>query len=402
MLLKLCVKYRIFPSKEEDVVLRSLGFFATKLYNTDNYLRREAWMESGVIPSWYEQKVLLKDNHWYKLLPSQSAQQVCKELQGAYKSWFSLRKVDSEANPPLFRKKEMVSPVTFFQHFKLIDDTIRFSMSLKFRKETSIDHLSFKLNLWREIIGVSKMATILLKNNKWMVHVTYEIPDVPLKVAPEFMGVDLGIVNLATTSDTQGNSTIYSGGEALAVQHYFNKEIARVQSKTMKEHGKTHSKATDRMHCRKSRQVNQIIHNVSKSIIEEAKRNNVGTIVVGDVKNIRKGKHWNKKSGQKLHSWAFAKLTNQIMYKGMLSGIRVDVVSERYTSQTCSVCGVCCKANRKHRGLYVCKSCGTTINADQNGARNILQKYLQDNKLSRSIGIVTVPLIWRATNVRPT
>lgn len=396
------MKYRIHPNSVEEKALESLGFFATKLYNTDNYLRREVWAESGVIPSGFDQMKLLKENHWYRLLPSQSAQQVCKEVQGGYNSWFSLRKVDESANPPLFRRKSMLSPVTFFQQFKIIGDTIRFGMSRKFKEETGVGYLLFEIPLWREIDGVPKMATILFKEGKWMVHVVYDVPDVVPNCAPEFMGVDLGIVNLATTSDTQGNCTVYSGGEALAVQHYFNKEIARVQSKTMKEHKRSHSRATDRMHKRKFRQVNQIIHSVSRSIIEEAKRNDVGTIVVGDVKNIRKGKHWNKKGSQKLHSWAFAKLTNQITYKAMLSGIRVSVVSERYTSQTCSCCGVVRKSNRKHRGLYVCKSCGTTINADQNGARNILQKYLQDNNVSRSIGIVTMPLIWRATNVRPT
>jgi transposase, IS605 OrfB family, central region len=232
-----------------------------------------------------------------------------------------------------------------------------------------------------------------------------KFPEKPLNNNPEVMAVDLGIINLATTVDTNGNSTIYSGKQALAVQHYFNKEIAKVQSKTKKQHNKKWSNTLSRMCEKKKRQINQIIHTVTKEVVEEAKRNKVGTIVVGDLKNIRKdkegnGKNWGKKGNQKLHSWGFAKLISQIAYKAKLSGIRFEKVSERDTSKTCSVCGMVKKSNRKHRGLYQCK-CGNKMNADVNGARNILKKYLQENDISRSIGSVVEPSIWRSDNVVP-
>ena len=370
-------------------------------------MRRETWMETGKIPSGFSQMKLLKENYWYRLLPSQTAQRVCKELQEAYMSWFKLRKTDMGAHPPGFRKKSMLSPLTFYQQFKTDGDTVRFGMGRTFQKETGVKHLAFKLPQWKAIDGVAKAAIILYRDGKWMVHIIYEVPEPPLSGGEEVMAVDLGIINLAVTADTRGSSTVYSGGEALAVQHYFNKEIARVQSQTMKQHGKKHSKALDRMHKRKSRQVNQILHTVSKSIVEEAKQNEVGTIIVGDLKDIRKDKkkgkatNHGKKQNQKLHAWAFSKLTQQITYKAQLSGIQVEVVSEEYTSQTCSICGTVRKSNRKHRGLYVCKQCGTTMNADQNGARNILQKYLQEQNSSKSIGKLTMPSTRRVTNVRP-
>ena len=111
--MKLCVKYRINPKPEEEEILQKLGFYATKLYNTDNYMRREDWDKTGKIPSWYDQKKNLKDNHWYRLLPSQTAQAIIKNLQDAYVSWFKLRKTDEKAEPPMFRKKNRLSPLTF-------------------------------------------------------------------------------------------------------------------------------------------------------------------------------------------------------------------------------------------------------------------------------------------------
>jgi len=403
--MKLCIKYRINPTPEQEETLRKLAFCATKLYNTDNYIRREQWNKTGKILSWYDQKKELKENHWYKLLPSQTAQHICKNLQDNYNSWFKLRKIDKNARPPIFRKKNRLSPLSFYQQFKIENDIITFSMSRKFKKENDIGKLSFKITKWKKIEGIPKMANILFQDGKWMIHVVYEVPEKPLNNNPEVMAIDLGIINLATTVDTNGNSTIYSGRQALAVQHYFNKEIAKVQSKTMKQHNKKGSKAISRMHQRKSRQINQIIHTVTKEVIKEAERNKVGTIVVGDIKNIRKdkegnGKNWGRRGNQKLHSWGFAKLISQIEYKAKLSGIRFEKVSERDTSKTCSVCGMVKKSNRKHRGLYVCK-CGNRMNADVNGARNILQKYLQENNISKSIGSVVEPSIWRCVNVIP-
>lgn len=405
--MKLCIKYRINPNPKEEEILRKLGFYATKLYNTDNYMRREEWDKTGKIPSWYDQKKKLKENHWYKLLPSQTAQAVIKNLQDAYNSWFKLRKTDKNAGTPMFRKKSRLSPLTFYQQFTIEGDIITFVMSRKFKEENGIDRLSFKINNWREIEGTPKMANIIFQDGKWMVHVVYEVPEKPLNnyTNLEVMAVDLGIINLAATVDTNGNSTIYSGKQALAVQHYFNKKIAKVQSKTKKQHNKKGSKAITRMHKKKKRQVNQIIHTVTKEVVEEAKRNNVGTIVVGDIKNIRKdnegnGKDWGKTGNQKLHSWGFAKLISQIAYKAKLSGIRFEKVSERDTSKTCSVCGLVKKSNRKRRGLYQCE-CGNKMNADVNGAVNLLKKYLQERNSSRSIGSVVEPSIWRCVNVVP-
>jgi len=123
-------------------------------------------------------------------------------------------------------------------------------------------------------------------------------------------------------------------------------------------------------------------------------------LVVGDITNIRKDKNFGKVGNQKLHSWSFSKFIQQLEYKAMKAGIRFVRVNEAYTSQTCSVCKIIRKSNRKHRGLYVCKRCGNTINADVNGAVNILKKYLQDF-LSRSIGNVALPSVARIQNVVP-
>ena len=130
------------------------------------------------------------------------------------------------------------------------------------------------------------------------------------------------------------------------------------------------------------------------------KKNNVKTIVIGDITDIRKDKHWRKRTSQKLHSWSFSKLTQQIEYKSIQSGIRFVRVNERDTSKTCSCCGTIRKSNRITRGMYKCKICGRIQNADVNGATNILKKYLQLFPMeNRSSGCVAQPKVSMIENV---
>jgi len=399
--MKQTIIYKLKPNFEQEKHLHNLCSIATKLYNTDNYQRRKEWEEIGKIPSWYTQKKALKTNHWFRLLPSQTAQEVCHNLQGAYNSWFNLRKKDEKARPPGFRKKDMLSPISFFQQFKIVDNKIKLSMSMKYRKEKDIKLIEMEFNKWKEAQGTPKFCQIIFKKGKWFVHIVYEIEEPSVKLNDNVMAIDLGIINTATTVDTYGKTNIYSGKQILSIQHYFNKEKGKLQSILTKQYPKRYwSRTLNILQKKQDRQINQAMHNHSKSIIQDCKNKNIKTLIVGDITDIRKDKHWRKKQSQKLHSWSFSKFTKQLEYKAIQEGIRFVNVNEKYTSQKCNVCGVIRRSNRKYRGLYVCKKCGNSVNADVNGAVNILQKYLQDF-MSRSIGNVALPSVTRLQNVVP-
>lgn len=400
--MKQTIKFKLNPTKEQEGHLHNLCSITTKLYNTDNYQRRQEWEKTGKIPNAYVQKKALKNNAWFKLLPSQSAQEVCFNLQNNYKSWFKLRKKDKEANPPRFRKKEMLSPITFYQQFKVIDNKIILSVSRKYKEEKGIKNLQIEFTKWREEVGIAKMCQIIF-NKGWFANVIYEVADKQINLNKKVRAIDLGIINLASVADNQGDSKIYSGKQALAVQHYFNSRIARVQSKLTKQFPKRHkSKCLNNLQQKKKRQINQIIHTISRQIVDDAKRDKISVIVIGEITDIRKDANHRRTNNQKLHSWSFSKLTQQIEYKSSLSGIRFVRVSEENTSKTCSCCNNIRKSNRITRGMYKCKFCGRVINADVNGAVNILKKYLQlFPKENRSIGSVAQPLISRIQNVVP-
>jgi putative transposase len=78
-----------------------------------------------------------------------------------------------------------------------------------------------------------------------------------------------------------------------------------------------------------------------------------------------------------LHGWEFDRFTRLLEYKAEEYGILVDRVDEENTSKTCCCCGKIDDSNRVERGLYVCSSCDTVMNADVNGAVNIRRKITQ-------------------------
>jgi putative transposase len=93
------------------------GFVATEIWNVANHHRRSLWAIIGKIPNFAQQCRKLKVNRWYKLLPYQSAQEISGEQGDSYRSWFSHRNNgDKKANPPGFRKKTVLSTVTFKQN----------------------------------------------------------------------------------------------------------------------------------------------------------------------------------------------------------------------------------------------------------------------------------------------
>ena len=118
--------------------------------------------------------------------------------------------------------------------------------------------------------------------------------------------------------------------------------------------------------------VKDYIHKIGRWIVDLAKKKGVSRIVIGDLTSNFSKIDIGKKNNEKFHRIPFAKLIRMITYKAEECGISVMKIDESYTSQKCSVCGIIRKSNRKYRGLYVCSKCETVINADVNGARNIL------------------------------
>jgi putative transposase len=110
-----------------------------------------------------------------------------------------------------------------------------------------------------------------------------------------------------------------------------------------------------------------------RDLFERVKEMEITDIIVGDLTGIRDGKDYGRKTNQKLHNfWSHAKTIKRIRELGEEYKIQITEVSERNTSKTCCMCGKQ-HNGRVKRGLHYCKEAGTVVNADVNGAVNILK-----------------------------
>jgi len=220
-----------------------------------------------------------------------------------------------------------------------------------------------------------KQADLVLRQDgEWFLLVSVVVPDGTPVPVTDFIGVDLGIVEIATDSD--GNA--YSGKPVESVRRKHNLQRKRLQRKRTTGAKKKLQQIAGK-EARFRRHEN---HCISKSIVESAKRTGRG-IALENLKGI--SQRITARGGDarnKLGSWGFFQLRTFIEYKAKLAGIPVVLVNPRNTSRTCSQCRHCEKANRKSQAVFSCKCCGYVANADKNAARNIR---------SLALGAITKP-----------
>ena len=227
-------------------------------------------------------------------------------------------------------------------------------------------------------------ADLIHRKGEWYLHQTCELPEPQGFDPEEWLGVDLGIVNIAVDSDGH----LYSGSAVLSLRKRRRRQRRRLQAKQ--------TKAATRVLCHLSRRerrfATDINHQISKEIVTLAQRTGRG-IVLEDLQGIRERVRLRKQQRDDLHSWSFYQLKSFIEYKGRLAGVPVQTVDPRNTSRKCSCCGHIDKANRPTQDTFSCVVCGYSLNADLNAAKN-LAGALSTARTSQSAQL-GLPLLYR-------
>ncbi|MFG2847687.1 RNA-guided endonuclease InsQ/TnpB family protein [Kitasatospora sp. NPDC048296] len=205
-------------------------------------------------------------------------------------------------------------------------------------------------------------SDLVLRDGQWYLFATCDIPTPEIETPADWLGVDLGIVNIATTSD----GTVLSGRRLERYRKRLRALTAKLQAKKTKN-AKRRLKAIRRREQRFATDTN---HRISKTLVTTAERTSRG-IALEDLSGIRervKAKHDQR---YRLHSWAFAQLGAFVEYKAQRAGVPVVHVNAAYTSRQCSACWHTHKTNRVDQATFACRVCGITMHADINGSRNI-------------------------------
>lgn len=204
-------------------------------------------------------------------------------------------------------------------------------------------------------------ADLLLRNGVFYLATTIEAPEpVPFE-AKDWIGVDLGIKNIATDSD--GDQ--YSGSHLNSLRHRNAKLRAKLQKKGTKSSRRLLKKRSGK-EARFARQVN---HTISKRLVAKAK-DTVRGIALEDLTGIRERATVRKAQRRTLTSWAFSQLRWFIEYKAKLAGVPLRFVEPRNTSRRCPNCGTVDKNSRRGEEFH-CVVCGFVGHADHIAAENI-------------------------------
>lgn len=226
--------------------------------------------------------------------------------------------------------------------------------------------IPFRIGGYQEarLQAIQGQADLIYRNGVFFLAVTLDVPTPPAEQPEGTLGVDLGIINLATDSD----GDTFSGAQVEQVRQRMLNLRAALQKKGTKS-AKRHLKRLRRKERRFHQNTNHVI---SKKLVAKAKQTKRG-IALEDLRHIRSRTDRTVRRSQRHRhaSWSFFQLRAFLSYKAALAGVCLHLVDPRNTSRTCSVCGHCEKANRKSQSEFVCQSCGYAAPADWNAAITI-------------------------------
>lgn len=381
-----------------------LCHLSKNLYNESNYLIRQELFNNK---KWIRYNALyhqIKTSENYQQLPAKSAQQVLKILERNWLSFFNAIKVwkkdqsnfTGKPKPPGYKPKNGEFILIFTNQQVKIKNRL-----LKFPKIVGIE-LKTRLPDTTDI----REVRVIPKGVGYVVEIVYK-KQIHLKPLNnnKTIAIDLGVRNLVTIVNNIGlKPIVIKGGVVKSINQYYNKERTRIQS-TYAHQGIRSGKTMHKLSNTRNKKLNVYFHKVSRRIVKYCVFNDIGTVVIGYNPVWKQNCHLGKRNTQNFVTIAFYKLIQQLEYKAEEQGITVIKQEESYTSK-CSFLDYesieyhsTYLGRRITRGLFKSHQ-GTIINADINGAYNILKKAILNTfEVDRIEDVGLHPTRWRLTSV---
>ncbi|MCC6442113.1 MAG: transposase [Armatimonadetes bacterium] len=225
-------------------------------------------------------------------------------------------------------------------------------------------------------------ADLVYRDGTFYLYVTVDVPEADPFDPEGFLGVDLGMVNIATDSD----GTQHSGAVVNGLRHRHRRLRKRLQAKGTKSSRRL-LKQRRRKESRFARHTNHVI---GKQIVANAK-DTKRAIALEDLQGIRDRCTVRKAQRATFSSWSLFQLRSFIAYKAQREGVPVVYVDPRNTSRTCPICGHVDKRNRPTQSRFLCTSCGFAGLADVIAAGNISRRAALSQPYASEIAPAIVP-----------
>lgn len=382
------------------------AFLSKNLYNATNYLvRREYIFNQRFIP-YAELDKLMKRNPDYCALPRKVSQWVLKQVDHDWQAFFAARE-EWAVHPEKFRgrpKLPKYKPIADGRN--LLTYTVQAVGQRVFKKKGVIQPSGLDITIQTQQSSFDQVRIVPHKTH-YVVEIVYTVHAKPAEVEPERVAaMDIGLNNLATVTSNQPDFVplLVNGRPLKAINQYYNKERARLQSHLPGE--RKRSRRLDALTTRRNRRVTAYLHIASRRIIDVLIQHRIGTLVLGKNDGWKQDIDLGSRTNQNFAQIPHARFIEMLTYKAELVGIQVLLTEESYTSK-CSFLDnepiekqAVYAGKRIHRGLFRASD-GRLINADVNGAYNILRKAIPNAFGNGIEGAVVHPVQLRLYKTDP-
>lgn len=382
--------YRFNIGKDEEI--SKLCKVSNNLYNQALYVFRETLKNESKWLSYFELDKILKNTKNldgkinYRLLKAQCSQQVLKLLDNNIKSYYRSIQ-DYKKHPNKYKEKPGLPKYrkrgSEFNLYYPNQSCIIRNGKIILSKKLFVDIPQYEK--YSGLLENFKQVRILPNYAGYRIEVIYEVEDIEIPKSKEekIASMDLGIDNLATLV-SEDFTYLFSGKFIKSYNRLFNKKLAKLNSIKDLQKIKGTTKRIKKLYYERDLYIEDVFHKISRRIVNLLTNSGITKLIVGYNKGWKQEVNMGKKNNQKFTQIPFARLISYLEYKCELVGIEIVTHEESYTSKCDSLAFEAIGKHenylgkRKKRGLYQ-SSTGKLINADVNGALNIMRKVVDDS-----------------------
>lgn len=376
------------------------------LYNHANYLVRNEFTKNNKWLRYNDlDKILKADLEFddYRQMPTaQSAQQILRLLDKNWQSFFKAIKDWSKNKDKYLGRPKLpkYKPKDGKQILILTNQNVKLKEGVLYFPKSFNDFKVKPKFVEKENFVSFQQVRVIPQYKTFVLEFVYniEIPDTTLSDNGRYLSVDIGLDNLATVVNNKGLKPFVINGKGLkSINKYYNKQVSHYREVAKRMNNKDYTTRMGTLTRKRNQKIDDYMHKASKFLIDYAIENNFNTIVIGNNKGWKQESSMSKKVNQSFVGIPHKRFIEMVQYKAQTVGIKVILTEESYTSGTsfldneAPVKANYNKSRRVHRGLFVSNK-GIKINADVNGAYQIMRKVFPNVKLDGIKGVALHPI----------
>ena len=375
-------KHIIKPKHKYYDEIDNLCWLSKNLYNSTLYSVRQYYFENKKFLKYQVVNKMYVDNNNpdYRALPAKVAKHTQMLVEHNFKSFFGLLKLkykgkyNKPVKIPKYLNKKTGRQVVHYE-----------KGAISFKEQGYIKlsktNIKIKTKLTKDKV---QFVRLVPKNNHIIIEIGYNVIEKEIIQNNNILAIDIGVNNIASCVTNIGDKFLINGKPLKYINHNYNKKIADIQNKLKLTHNKNKSRYKSNITNKRNNRINDYLHKITTYIVNHAVSNDITTIIVGYNKEWKQDTNIGKINNQNFVNIPFYKFISMLDYKCKLKGIIFKTITEEYTSK-CSFADdeeitkhTTYIGKRVSRELFKTKK-GIIINADINGAYNILKKYMKEN-----------------------